>query len=560
MEPTAAWRGPFELHQVATNWSAEEPTGDAQQVWAPAVGHPLQYASIVDIFGSSCCSLQPYAVPDSSISSSGGGQQQLVEYNYYNNYYAAAAQHHDPTTGKTTTTREDDLQGKLGTYMNSPDKLFQETDGKFQADAKLMETKMHRYPPSIQALGDRYTAPKVVAIGPYHHRREHLQKAVELKHVAAHHCIQEYKRVNNNCSLSVRDLYQEVVSVVAEIDARGLYDKDVMEGIDDDNDFLPMMFYDACFLVMYMLKMSGAEGDRALFDVFEASGEDIARDIMLLENQIPWQVVDAVMSKCTSEPLEKKEEFVARWKDECLQDRAGRKLPKVFLDPSDKPPHLLGLLRLHMVGKGRSRSTTKMSASEKEKIGSISISAGAIELAEMGIHLTANERAELPDMGLASEWFIFAELSMAPLSLDDRRASMLVSMAALELCTTPDFLDDPGAKPEDSAVCSYLLLLRMLTHREEDVHELRAKGVLKGAGLTNSKALEFFTGLEGLRKGRCYFDVMVEIERYRVTRWPGWLRLYAFVYNNWKYIVAVGSAVGGMISFVMTFKGSALQK
>jgi len=49
---------------------------------------------------------------------------------------------------------------------------------------------------------------------------------------------------------------------------------------------------------------------------------------------------------------------------------------------------------------------------------SISISAGAIELAEMGIFLTANETTELPDMGLARKWIIFAELSMAPLCLN----------------------------------------------------------------------------------------------------------------------------------------------
>ena len=100
---TAAWAGPYEL-QLAMNWTAEEaPADDAQEVWAPAVGHPaLQYSSIVDIFGSSC-SLQPYVVPACTSSSSSGGPQLLVEYNYY----AAAAQHHDPTGKGTTTTHED---------------------------------------------------------------------------------------------------------------------------------------------------------------------------------------------------------------------------------------------------------------------------------------------------------------------------------------------------------------------------------------------------------------------------------------------------------------------
>ena len=528
---TAAWAGPYEL-QLAMNWTAEEaPADDAQEVWAPAVGHPLQYASIADIFGSSC-SLQPYVVPASSYSS--GGQQQLVEYNY-SNYYAAAAQHHDPDP--------------METYMNSPEKLFQERMKEFKDDAKLMKTKMHRYPPSIQALGDWCTVPKVVAIGPYYHPEGHLQKAEKIKHVAAQYCI-------DNSGLSVRDMYDAVVSVAAKIDARGLYDKDVMAGIGYEDDFLPMMFYDACFLVIYMLRKSGKPFDPDLYDFFESNDNDIAHDIMLLENQIPLQVVYDVMNMCTSEPLQEMATYIAMWRDGFPHGQSATVLPVVWdQDYYNKAPHLLGLLRFYAVGK-RSRNP-KVTRSDIEKMKSISFSAGAIELAEMGIFLTANETTELPDMGIDRKWIIFAELSMAPLSLNDARASWLVNMAALELCTTPDFSDDK-AEFEDSAVCSYLLLLCMLMHREEDVHELRTKGILRGgAGLNNKKTLNFFTSLQSLRTGSCYALVMIEIENYRNKR--PWIKVYAFLYNNWKYIVAVVSAFGGFIGIItalMKLKGA----
>ncbi|XP_066354086.1 UPF0481 protein At3g47200-like [Miscanthus floridulus] len=538
MESTAAWAGPYEL-QLAKNWTAEVAPADDAQVWAPAVGHPLQYASIADIFGCSC-SLQPYVVPASSYSS--GGQQQLVDYNYYN-YYAAAAQHHDPDP--------------METYMNSPEKLFQERQKEFMDDAKLMKTKMHRYPPSIQALGKWCTVPKVVAIGPYYHPEGHLQKAEKMKHVAAQYCIQEYKKVNkDNPGLSVRDMYDKVVSVAAKIDARGLYDKDVMAGFGYEDDFLPMMFYDACFLVIYMLLTSGTKFDQDLCDFFESNDNDIAHDIMLLENQIPLQVVDAVMKMCTPKPLQEMATFIAMWRDGFPHGRSATVLPVVWdQDYYNKAPHLLGLLRFYAVGK-RSRNP-KVTRSDIEKMKSISFSAGAIELAEMGIFLTANETTELPDMGIDRKWIIFAELSMAPLSLNDARASWLVNMAALELCRTPDFSDDK-AEFEDSAVCSYLLLLCMLMHREEDVHELRTKGILRGgAGLNNKKTLDFFTSLQSLRTGSCYALVMIEIENYRNKR--PWIKVYAFLYNNWKYIVAVVSAFGGFIGIItalMRLKGA----
>ena len=155
-------------------------------------------------------------------------------------------------------------------------------------------------------------------------------------------------------------------------------------------------------------------------------------------------------------------------------------------------------------------------------------------------------------MGLDRKWIIFNELSMAPLSLNDARASSLVNMAALELCTTPDFLGR-AVKRVDSAVCSYLLLLCMLTHREEDVHELRTKGVLQGgAGLSNKKALDFFTSLQSLRQGRCYARVMVQIENYRRKR--PWIKVYALCYRYRTTIAWATSALVGFISIIVTLK------
>jgi len=95
-----------------------------------------------------------------------------------------------------------------------------------------------------------------------------------------------------------------------------------------------------------------------------------------------------------------------------------------------------------------------------------------IELAEMGIDLTAKDTTELAQVGIKKKRFFFAELSLPPLSVTEARPSRLVNMAALELCTTTDFF----FVKEDSAVCSYLRLLCMMVHREEDVQELGAKG------------------------------------------------------------------------------------
>ncbi|KAF8690548.1 hypothetical protein HU200_040910 [Digitaria exilis] len=507
MESAAAWGRPCEF-ELANSWTIEEPGVD--EVWAPAAGLPTEYASI-DIF--------PTTQHDNPITEK-----------------AAAAP--PPSQDSLDADLLHDMETEI--LSNNPIRVFEEATRKFEVDMDMMKMKIHRYPPSIQCIDNEwYTVPTVVAIGPYHHGKSQLKQAEKVKHVASYHCIK-------NSGRSVQEMYQAVVNVVVEIDARRLYDEDVMEGIGDDK-FLPMMFFDACFLVMYMLNVSRKPCDALLRNFLESHEYDIIHDTMLLENQIPWPVVDAVM-KYTPVPLA---EFVTIWKHGRLQDRIVAKVPTIVLDSSFKPPHLLGLLRFYIVGRRRTRSRDEVHGLEKMK--SIAISVSAIELTEMGISLRANETTELADMSLTKEWIYFAKLSMAPLSLNDSRASLLVNMAAHELCTVPDFWDDE-AGDEDSAVCSYLLLLCMMMNREDDVQHLRTSGVLEGgAGLSNKQALDFFTGLQSLRIGRCYGCVMAQIESYRMAR-PLRIKVYAFVYNNWKAIVAVGSVIGVVASILRAIK------
>jgi hypothetical protein len=157
---------------------------------------------------------------------------------------------------------------------------------------------------------------------------------------------------------------------------------------------------------------------------------------MLLENQIPWQVVEAVMR---FRPVNLAE-FVALWKD-YLQDRKDLEEKNFVWDESYEPPHLLSLLRFYIVGR-----TNNAKLPTKSKISSISVSVSAIELAQIGMKLTANQTTELVHMGINKRGILLAELSLTPLSLDDERASFLINMAALELCTTSSFQD---AEEED---------------------------------------------------------------------------------------------------------------
>ncbi|CAN6363730.1 unnamed protein product [Urochloa humidicola] len=536
---SAEARGPQQV-----NWTVEEP-GSAE-VWAPAA-LPVEYGSI-DIFDNY------------SLQTCSGGQQQLVEHCYSEHNPVQIITVRDYMNLEAKKPPVPIHLAKQVSVDRHPNGVFKHVASEFdKADVEAMEKKMHRYPACLKVVDTCHTVPRFVAIGPYHHNRKALKPAEKVKHVAARYCITK--------GHTVEEVYDKVAEAAEE--ARSLYDNNVLARI-GDMDFRHMMFFDACFLVQFMLlrcgkrykwiqESGGEDGDGSWKDFLQGSLSpkhyDILHDIMLLENQIPWSVVEAVLSFMPSSSSVPKD-FVEKMRYLMLPDRQDLvgDGSRFKFDEEYTAPHILGLLRHHIVG----RSIKNYPRKHDSKVKTISFSVDAIELAEMGISVTSSKSMKLTAMSLEMEGHLLSgELRLPSLSLDRDRASYLVNMAALELCTVKSFSSAKYAS--DSAVCSYLLLLAMLVHREEDVQELRVRGLLVGGGgLTNNEALRFLSSFQGLRFGQHYNYIMETIDSYRVRRRTRTM-LHAFFYKHWRTITAVigiVSTVAGIIGTLASIKGS----
>ncbi|KAI5021286.1 hypothetical protein ZWY2020_055131 [Hordeum vulgare] len=357
-----------------------------------------------------------------------------------------------------------------------PIQVFEEAVQPFRADyLDSMERKMHKFPPSLIDMdGTRYTAPVIVAIGPYHHGNSGVLEAEKMKHVAATQCMRESTR-------SPQEMYNAVFFVSP----------------------------DAATSTTRTRRRHGCSAGH-----FNAIYEHICTDIMLLENQIPGVVVEAILGCMPPAPSPRPWEAFAIAMRRSLKnqaDDAKNKMDDTVVARQYEPPHLLGLVWFYIVAKHK-----------KEDLPSgdwpISYSMTVAELADVGITFKPKKETEvgLVGMGLDKKPPIFRAISVQPLCLTDTNATWLINMAAFELCSTPDF---ENSYDENSDVCSYLQLFGMLLDQKKHVHDLREKGVIQGGGLTSKDTLEFFTLIgKNMRIGRSYLRLIMEIERFKQKR------------------------------------------
>lgn len=416
---------------------------------------------------------------------------------------------------------------------------------------------------------DRYIVPMVVAIGPYHRHSPHLHGMEKVKRVAAHHFIRKAAEEEGR---SYEEMYKEMYVAVCTVadKVRRRYANDVMARINGD-DFARMMFCDACFLLQYMLCLSYSVGsvedrkvDSSLRRFFFSNRACIENDVMLLENQLPWMVLD-VLRKFSSVKIE---EFIEEMgnKFQIREDLKEDESPK--WDPKCSPPHLLGLLRLYKIrlggeapnppahddgglgsdGPAGSKETEAAHGhGHGDGLRQVSVSS-AIELAEIGVRLKPSKTADFMDMGMMRGTFL-GKLFLAPLSLDCTRASWLVNMAAFEVCTASRFHEDVNK----TAVCSYIALLAMLMDREDDVHRLRKLHLVHGDH-TNKEMLDFFKSL--LKQlpdgGHQFARIMADIEFYKLNRSIR-IKVYKFFYRYKKImatVIFISAALAGIFKAV----------
>ena len=157
-----------------------------------------------------------------------------------------------------------------------------------------------KVPHNLKKKNKKCYSPLAVSIGPYHYS----DREAKLKQVERLKVPMMLKFVNNG-GTTIEDLYLGVKEVLKN--ARGCYSENLTEHFNDE-EFNKMMFIDGCFILQFMHCLNG-ENDQEL-KMSDQQIFHVKRDLLLLENQLPFAVLHSLRTKRYGDNLSDSNEII----------------------------------------------------------------------------------------------------------------------------------------------------------------------------------------------------------------------------------------------------------
>ena len=384
---------------------------------------------------------------------------------------------------------------------------------------------IYRVPDTLRRVNEEAFVPRILSIGPIHHGKESLQDMEGHKWQYVKSLLQRKPGVMvGNYVKAMRKL---------EARARGCY----AESINCNSDkFVEMMLLDGCFIIELFLKNKNkqlrGEGDPIFSRTMVLT--DLHRDLILLENQLPFFVLETLFN------------LIENTDQECPSTSV-LELTYVFFkflglqevligDPQPDVKHLLDLLRLWFVPSSPTKSNR--SKSRFELIRSVK------ELHEAGVKFKKGTVSCLMDIK-----FTDGVLEIPPLTIEDTTDSLLGNLIAFEQCCnrcTPRYITD------------YVILMEYLINSPKDVALLSRYGIIKNLLGDNEGVSHLFKKLGKevvFNSDKFQFsNLCYAANDYHKSRWHVWkatLRREYF-YNPWAIISFIGAVLLLFFTLIQT--------
>lgn len=216
-----------------------------------------------------------------------------------------------------------------------PDEAAYSIRRRLEGLSPLSECCIFIVPKMLRQTNKEAYTPQVIAIGPYHRSNE------SLKLMEDHKLLYLQDFLWHNESLSLEHYTRTVKSWEDEV--RQCYDKQIDL---NSNQFTEMILLDGTFLIQLLLINSGQVSWPPNDRIFDKPWllADVCRDMALLENQIPFFVVQRLFSMAfgTQQPKKLLELVCLFFETSTGMD----KLPESVMESESKVKHLVDVIRL----------------------------------------------------------------------------------------------------------------------------------------------------------------------------------------------------------------------
>ncbi|XP_022632287.1 putative UPF0481 protein At3g02645 [Vigna radiata var. radiata] len=293
---------------------------------------------------------------------------------------------------------------------------------------------IYKVPLNIREYNPKVYAPQIVSIGPYHHNSFGAMEELKLKYL---------KGFLNRTQQPIREFAVKIKELEETI--RSCYEGTIKY---DSDEFLEIILVDACFIIELFLRWNKL-GDWMKKDPLflqPMALEEILKDLLLLENQLPFFVFEQLYNLSGMN-----EKFL----DITFNFFESKSLGNVC--PRESPKHFTDLLRCSII------SSSKLGLGKQEEDQVIKHVYSASQLMEAGLKFEVCPNKSFLDLTYSKH----GVLSMPILNIHDNTELLFRNMMAYEHCHLSS----------TNIVTQYVVILDFLINTEKDVNILVDKKI-----------------------------------------------------------------------------------
>ncbi|KAL8037006.1 hypothetical protein ABFX02_11G012300 [Erythranthe guttata] len=435
--------------------------------------------------------------------------------------------------------------------------------------------------------------PEIISLGPYHHGKASLREAEVFKYL----CLDWFAEGDENKKLH---LYNKVLEKIDDI--RSCYADVTIVEVEkyDDKRLGMMMLLDGCFIINLMNNCTGIENnnhsDWLACCGMAASIQIMISDVFVLENQIPFQVIQLLLQERKQETVESLVQRFIGWTMKMQVQyqfnivRENEEPPihileacrRAFVEtpksrhkrkPEPKPKQHTGVIReneelppIH-ISEQLSEHTNLRENEPKQptgirvhkwlrcglsrKISEVEVShtsfRSVMDLKAKGIHFKPRRSHSVVDVTFKSH-ALFGQLKLPIQYVSPQTRVTLSNLIAYEVSP------NSGATP---AVLAYVIFMKSLVETPADVKELQRKGILINSFPTHEKAVEVFSEIDTFGYGDIdtFAQVKSYVEAHCRNRAKTWLAdlIHTRFETPWSAIALFAALLLLILTFLQTW-------